>query len=277
MSPERRQDVRAVSENRQATLLDELIASLGDCEVRVRDVRVGISTIGVMGRHLGLAHARPTPCSEVRDAGQLIGRSARELAEYARSSNPIEAGIGLAAVNSLVEPQGERLNVIDYLIEQGRGRKVAMVGRFPRASAVKDTAGRLWILEKDPRPGEFPEADAARIMPQADIVAITGSALANGSLQGLLELPRGYTIVFGPSTPLSPVLFDWGVDMIGGARASNPEAILLRVSQGANRVCQFKDALEFLTLRRPQRTTPAGALRGPGESQNESLRARRDE
>ena len=236
----------------RAALLDGLLASLGDSGATVRDLRVGLNGIAVLSRNLGLAHAPTLPHAPgVRDAGRLIGRSARELAEYARSSNPIEAGIGLAAVNSLIEPQGERLNVIDYLIEQGRGRKVAMVGRFPRASAVKETAGRLWILEKDPRPEEFPAADAARIMPQADIVAITGSALANGSLQGLLELPRGYTIVFGPSTPLSPVLFDWGVDMIGGARVTNPQAILLRVSQGGNRVCQFKDALEFLALRKP--------------------------
>lgn len=235
----------------RATLLDELIASLGDPDVRVRDVRVGINTIGVLSRHLGLAHTRPAPHSAVRDAGRLIGRSARELAEYARSSNPIEAGIGIAAINSLIIPEGERLNVIDFLVEQGRGKKVAMVGRFPRAHAVQQVAGELWVLEKDPGPGDLPESEADRLIPRADIVAITGSTLANGSLQRLLDLSRGCTVVFGPSTPLSPILFRWGVDLIGGTRVTDTEAILLRISQGGNSVCQFKDHLEFLALRKP--------------------------
>ena len=244
---------QVTNKRHQATLLDELISSLDHSEAKVRDVRVGLNGIGVLSRHLGLAHASPLPHTHttgVRDAGRLIGHSARGLAEYARSSNPIEAGIGIAAINSLIEPRGEKLNVIDFLIEQGRGRKIAMVGRFPRSSAVQQAAGQLWVLEKHPRPGDFPESEAANLIPQADIVAITGSALANGSLQSLLDLSRGYTIVFGPSTPLSSVLFDWGVDMIGGARATNPEAILLRISQGGNRVCQFKDSLEFLAMRR---------------------------
>ncbi len=238
-------------QTRQATILDDLITSLGDSDARVRDVRVGLNTIGVLSRHLGLAHASPAPRSGVRDAGQLIGRSALELAEYARSSNPVEAGIGLAAINSLIAPQGETLNAIDFLIEQGRGKKIAMVGRFPRAAAVEQAAGELWVLEKDPRPGDFPESEAPGIIPRADIVAITGATLANGSLQRLLELARGYTVVFGPSTPLSPVLFDWGVDLIGGTRVTDPEAILLRISQGGNSVCQFKDCLDFLALRKP--------------------------
>ncbi len=235
----------------QGALLDDLLASLGDDEARVRDVRVGVNTIGVLSRQLGLAHTRPAPHSAVRDAGQLIGRSARELAEYARSSNPIEAGIGVAAMNSLIMPQGERLNAIDFLVEQGRGKKIAMVGRFPRAHAVQRVAGELWVLEKDPGPGDLPESEAPNLIPRADIVAITGSTLANGSLQQLLELAQGYTVVFGPSTPLSPVLFSWGVDLIGGTRVTDPEVILLRISQGGNSVCQFKDSLEFLALRKP--------------------------
>ncbi len=235
----------------EVTLLDELISSLGHSEAKVRDVRVGINCIGVLSRHLGLAHACPLAHgSSVRDAGRLIGKSALELAEYARSANPIEAGIGLAAINSLIEPQGERLNALDFLIEQGRGKRIAMVGHFPRTEAVKQVAGRLWVLEKDPRPGDFPESEAVNLIPQADIVAITGSALANGSLQHLLELSRGYTVVFGPSTPLSPVLFNWGVDMIGGMNVVNPEGMLLKISQGGNSVSRFKDDVEFLTMRR---------------------------
>ena len=38
----------------------------------------------------------------VRDAGRLKMKSAQELARYARSDTPFEAGIGLGAINSLI-------------------------------------------------------------------------------------------------------------------------------------------------------------------------------
>ena len=83
--------MKTARENRrQVTLLDGLLASLGDADATVRDLRVGLNGIAVLSRNLGLAHAPPLPRAPgVRDAGRLIGRSARGLAEYARSSNPI--------------------------------------------------------------------------------------------------------------------------------------------------------------------------------------------
>jgi len=41
--------------------------------------------------------------SVVRDVGLLHTKSAQELAEYARSENFLEAGIGLAAINLLLD------------------------------------------------------------------------------------------------------------------------------------------------------------------------------
>jgi hypothetical protein len=233
------------------TLVDELISSLGHSEEKVKDVRVGVAWIGVLSRNLGLSHAYLPPYgSWAEDADRLIGRSALELAEYARSLNQFEAGIGIAAINSLIEPKGEKLNILDFISEQGKGKKIAMVGHFPRIDGIKKVAKELWILEKKPRPGDLPETEAMHYIPQADIVAITGSAIINNSLQYLLGLSRGYTIVFGPSTPLSPVLFNWNVDMIGGTKVVRPEVMLLKISQGVNIVAQFKNELEFLTMKK---------------------------
>jgi uncharacterized protein (DUF4213/DUF364 family) len=41
-------------------------------------------------------------------------------------------------------------------------------------------------------------------------------------------------MLLGPSTPLSPVLFDHGVDIMSGARIADEEAVLLTVGQGAS-------------------------------------------
>jgi len=232
-------------------LLDELISSLSNSDEKVKDVRVGISWIGVLSRNLGLAKTYLPPHGfKVKDAGRLIGKSALELAEYSKSWNLIEAGIGVAALNSLIEPTGEKINVLDFIIGKGKGRKICMVGHFPRMEEIREAAQELWVLEKTPQPGDFPDTAAEYLIPQADIVAITGSALVNKSLQRLLELSQGYTIVFGPSAPMSEVLLDWGVNMIGGTRVINLESALLKISQGGNMVPQFKREFEFLVMRR---------------------------
>jgi hypothetical protein len=232
-------------------LLDELIFSLSHGDEKVKDVRVGVTWIGVLSRNLGLAKTYPASHGfKVKDVGRLIGKSALELAEYSKSWNLMEAGIGVAALNSLIEPKGDKINVLDFIIEQGRGKKVAMVGHFPRVEEIRKAASELWVLEKNPKPLDFPDTAADYLIPQADIVAITGSALINKSLEHLLELSQGYTIVFGPSAPMSEVLLHRGVDMIGGTKVVNVESALLKISQGGNGVPQFKEEFEFLVMKR---------------------------
>lgn len=73
-------------------------------------------------------------------------------------------------------------------------------------------------------------------IPQADVVALTGSAFTNHTIENLLELcnPKAYVIVLGDTTPLSPVLFGFGIDAISGAKVAVTERALQCVSEGAN-------------------------------------------
>ena len=41
-------------------------------------------------------------------------------------------------------------------------------------------------------------------------------------------------LVLGPSTPLSPLLFEYGVHLLSGSVVEDIEAVLQAVSQGAN-------------------------------------------
>lgn len=54
-------------------------------------------------------------------------------------------------------------------------------------------------------------------------------------LDDLLRLcrPEAYVVILGGTAPMSPVLFDYGVDAISGTRVINPETVLRHVSQGA--------------------------------------------
>jgi len=240
----------------KGTILEDLLERLSD-DAPVRSVLVGAHWTVVCSRFCGLAstvleekphdHARV----RVRDVGCLHLKSARELAEYARSDNPLEAGIGVAAINSLLQVDKRyavELNAAEVLIKYGRSRLVAVVGHFPFLSRLRDATGQLWVIEKYPEEGEYPAAAAADLIPQAEVVALTGSALINHTLDGLLSLCRPGTtvIVLGPSTPLSPVLFDHGATIISGARVVDEEMVLRTVSQGAT--FQQVQGVQLLTL-----------------------------
>jgi uncharacterized protein (DUF4213/DUF364 family) len=67
------------------------------------------------------------------------------------------------------------------------------------------------------------------------VVGITGTAITNHTLEGLLALcrPEAYIILLGDSAPLSPVLFDYGISAVCGTRVDDESAALQGISQGA--------------------------------------------
>jgi uncharacterized protein (DUF4213/DUF364 family) len=246
-------------------LLDDLIARLPD-DVAVCSVLVGAhwtvvcsGTSPTGGRHCGLASTitgdKPHAHEQVRGVGRLHLKSARELAEYACSENPLEVSIGVAAINSLLdvdEQQAVQINAAEVLAEHGRGKNVALVGHFPFIPKLRDQVGQLWVIEQRPSEGEYPAESAADVIPQADVVAITGTALINHTLDGLLALcrPNALVMVLGPSTPLSPVMFKHGATIISGARVVDEAAVIRTVSQGAT--FQQVEGVRLLTLQQPK-------------------------
>jgi len=246
------------------SILSDLLHSLPE-DTPVRSVTVGAHWTAVCSRHCGLASTlmadRPHGHARVRDVGRLHFKSAHQLAEYAESEDPLEASIGVAAINSLlaVEPEDSvDLNAADVLTEKGRGRKVALVGHFPFIPALRRAAAELWVLEKQPAEGEFPAEMADELFPQADVVAITGTALINHSLDHLIGLARADALimVLGPSTPLSSVLFDHGASLLSGAIVVDEAAALLTVAQGA--VLPQVEGLHLLTIAREHVASRSG-------------------
>ncbi len=77
---------------------------------------------------------------------------------------------------------------------------------------------------------------------------ITSSAIVNKSIERLLELSQGFTIVLGPGTPMSDILFDYGVDMIAGVKVVDEKRMMAKIAQGGGKVKQFEDAIEFLVM-----------------------------
>ncbi|MFN8456283.1 MAG: DUF364 domain-containing protein [Anaerolineae bacterium] len=175
----------------------------------------------------------------VAGASQPAGVDALTLAQGVLSGNPVEAAVGLATINALLSPPPALLTNLDaaeWLMTHGQGRRVALVGHFPFIEELKPALAHLWVLELSPCPGEYPAEQAPEIIPQAEVVAITSSSLINHTLAGLLTLvsPQAKVMLLGPSTPLTPVLFQFGIDLLSGVQVVDIEAVLASVASPAN-------------------------------------------
>jgi len=194
------------------------------------------------------------PWPPVMQAGKLPLDSGRALAELLRSERLLEASIGMAAANALLAGQvpetgtgaGDEIgsgagsafreaNAEEVILARGTGRQVAIVGHFPFVERVRAAAAQCWVLELKPAPGDLPASEAERVLPQADVVALTSTSLLNHTADELLALcrPEATLLLLGPSTPLAPGLFEAGIDVLRGTVVDDLETVLPSVSQGA--------------------------------------------
>jgi len=236
---------------------DDLINGLSDSQrtFPVNEIFVGSHWTLVQTQRLGMAYTYRLPHNPpVRETGLLTQKTAWELVQYLKSWNLMEASIGMAALNSLLDLTGEPINAYEYALERAADRRIAVVGHFPFLPQLKAVAKALWVIEKDPQDGDLPDSAAEEYLPQADMTLITGTAFINKTIPRLLELSRKCeTILLGPTVPLSSVLFDYGVDIIGGVRVIDRDFICRTVFEGASKYFQLKRGLEFVLVKRHSR------------------------
>lgn len=249
-----------------ASTIEQLLAHLAD-DAPVQQVLVGAFWTAVVldtdTPRCGLASTlRPAthPAGPpVEEAGKLLEHSGRELAGWLRSSSTLKASIGMAALNALLDVDQEacvEINAADVICERGADHNVAIVGHFPFVERVRQAAAECWVLEQQPHPGDISANRADEVLPRADVVALTGTSLINHTFEDLMGhcRPDAFVLVLGPSTPLSPVLFDAGADAVSGTLVIDPQRVLRSVGQGATfRQIKRAGGLRLLTLSRTTR------------------------
>lgn len=220
-------------------ILNSLISSIKE-DHTIHQIHTGVHWTAVVSKHCGLSSTfqDPPPHRPIDGVGNLTKKTALELAEFAKSDIQLEASIGMAALNSLIdvdEKQCVELNAFDVLAEKGKDKNVAIVGHFPFIPKLRKLAGTLWVLEMNPRPGDSHAEEAADILPQADVVGITGTSFINHTIDGLLALCKkdSWVMMVGATSPLSTILFNYGVDMIAGSKVIDPQKAIGCISQGA--------------------------------------------
>jgi len=171
-------------------------------------------------------------------AGNLEKIPALELAQRIFSENTLESSIGLAALNSLIPPPTgniRSINVFQWFADNAKGKSVAIFGHFPHIDDIRKKARELIVFELVPSDGEYPLDKIPELLPSADMVAITSNTIINHTLDQILPFVKAgaFSAMVGPSTPLSPVLFDYGFSMLAGVRVTSENLLLKSISQGA--------------------------------------------
>jgi uncharacterized protein len=203
--------------------------------------------------------------------GKLRGRLARDLLKETAASSGIRRAVGVATMNALAEMCWRlraapgvtlRSGVDAYDAAEIRpGENVVVVGAFvPFLKSLKRARQRFTVLEMDPatlKPDEMPyfrpAGEAASVLPDADVVLITGTTLLNETLENLLALcrPDARVVVVGPTVGLLPGAFlRRGVDILGGVRITAPDAFLDTLAEGGSGYHFFGRSAEKVVLLR---------------------------
>jgi uncharacterized protein len=247
------------------TINENLIESL--LPGKILAVQVGPSRTAVLaetddGIRCGLAATLSNPELDhklhpsVREAGDLHKMNPSDLAGLFESQSFTEVAIGLATINALLPRspnQWADIHAEEYLVKHGANKNIVVVGHFPFVERLKLIAKNLWVLELNPQDGDLPTQAAPEVVPQADMVAITATTLINKTFQGLVELcqPQARVILVGPSTPLSPIMYDYGIDVLSGTIVTDPQAVMTGIGQGISfHQLRQKKVVRLVTLQK---------------------------
>jgi len=235
-------------------ILHEIINSIRDNHP-IKRICVGAHWTAVTAKHTGMASTVMLEKTHgkdiVKDAGILNKKNSKELINYALSNNSLEASIGTACINACLtipDKHIQEINGFDIVVRKGKNKTIAVFGHFPAVNGLRKIAEKVYLFEMDPVADEYSLDLVPDHLPKADVVAITSNSIINHTLENILPYiqPKAFRIMVGPSTPLTPILFDHGIDMLAGVRVINDDMLFSSVSQGA----MFKQVkgVELITL-----------------------------
>jgi uncharacterized protein (DUF4213/DUF364 family) len=207
--------------------------ALGVAETEVRRIACGSRWVMVVGdKGSGIAYLPRSPRELTARMPSYARRSLRELAELARSWNPVETALGVAAINA-------HYNRYDLAGHAGNGAKrfrrfsgrTVVIGAFP---GIGDILPNPTVIETDPRPGEYPTVAMDILLPGCSAAVVNASVLVNRNLPHILRLTQGRPLaLIGTGTPMSKRLFSYGISILGGFVVSDPAGLARAVCAGA--------------------------------------------
>jgi len=209
-------------------------------EKKVRELVIGLGWTVVLSKYAGMAMTYKSN-EEPRNIESLHEIDTRKLAELLKSWNFLEASIGLAAINSTIPPPKSYkvANALDLAFQESKDKTVTMVGYFPGyVDKFMKKARHFYVLELNQNVLNTSKNilfsfAAEEVIPKSDIVILTATTIINKSIERLLQLSKSAKVyLVGPSSPLTDVLFDYGIDVIGGVMVKDEEKLVRAIKNG---------------------------------------------
>lgn len=207
--------------------------ALGVANDEVRQIVCGPRWLMVQGpAGAGLAYLPRSGKDLVPQLQRLKRCSLRQLAELSGSWDPLEMAVGMAAINAhynRFDLDGKPGNGADaFGREAGR---VVVIGAFP---GLADVLPNPQVIEVEPRPGEYPSVAMDTLLPGCAAAVVASSTIVNRTLPRILRLAHGSRMAMvGPVTPLTPRLYHYGVEILGGLVIRDPEGLANAIRAGA--------------------------------------------
>lgn len=220
----------------------------------IKDLRIGLELLALqldddsLGVTYVLKNELEHSCGASPFSGKYIGMPALELAEQIfHHPNVLTTALSIATLNAVapdipkefLQKEGNRDAV--FSIDIAKEDVVGVVGHIgPVIRRLKNHPGDMHIFERDMSKGDNlnNEDKQATLLPECDVVFVTGATIINGTLENILfncKKARDIVLV-GSSAPLYPKSFkNSGVSVIAGTRwkPENGDKILNGVSQSA--------------------------------------------
>ena len=222
------------------SLYDTLLHDISDSSLITAAMAGSHWTAVEAGHRFGMAMTTEGSTIAPMFSRKPAGMPLQQLAQAVKSWNLQEASFGMAAVNAYYNT-ADNLQILQAAADFDRyctdglslsGARIGVVGHLNLPDFVREQAEEILILERAPRPGDYPDSACDWILPTCDIVLITGSTLINKTLPHLLELCRNaYTILAGPSVPLCPALLEHGLHRLAGLVVTDPAAMAHKIQE----------------------------------------------
>jgi len=218
------------------SIYHQLISNMDD-SVKVADVFCGISWTAVLSDAGDLGMAMTTASYGIaKNSEIMIGKPLKQVAKLVKSWNFYDASIGMAAINAYYNTPA-RLKANNCFQPNRdfctfgldlKDKNISMIGHLRHEEGLFAKAKSVNIIEYHPQFGDYPATASEYLLPQSDIVIITGSSFVNKTIPRLLELSKNaFTIVCGPTTPMHAELLEaFSIDRFAGFIPTDIEEIL---------------------------------------------------
>jgi uncharacterized protein (DUF4213/DUF364 family) len=211
----------------------------------------------------------PTTAARMPQAGNFDGSPISEILKYTLDNNILKSAIGVATLNALSQLFIESENGREYEIIKGKDgfdlleiqpeETVTLIGAFgPYIRRLKRMGNPLYLVEKNSqalRTDEMkyfkPESEMSSVLKKSDAIIITGTAIANHTIDPILSfITNGKrTAIIGPTASMAPdAFFKRGVNVMAGVRILDPDSMIKILKQGGSAYHLLKECSEKIAF-----------------------------